>query len=136
MPPGLILNPSILPTCFAGAFSEPRLSPYELSHSGENCPDKTQIGTVDVETSRGGGEVRRFGLFSLDPPPGVAAQIGFAPFGSPVVLDVALRESEGGAYLLTLRARNIPQSLDINSLSLDIWGVPGRRRTIASGATA
>lgn len=123
-PPGMILNPSILPPCSAAVFSKPRISPFETSLSGESCQEESQIGTVDVETSRGGGEVRRFGVFSLDPPPGVAAQLGFAPFGSPVVLDVGLREGEGGAYPMVLRARNISQSIDFSSLTFDFWGVP------------
>ncbi len=124
MPPGMILNPSVLPMCPASSFARTRTSPFEVSLSGESCPDETQVGTVDVETSRGSGEVRRFGLFNLEPPPGVAAQLGFAPFGSPVVLEVTLHEDGGGAYSMTFRARNIPQSLDINSLAMNVWGIP------------
>ncbi len=97
-PPGFILNPSVLPTCLAAAFAAPRSSPHEVSLSGENCPDETQVGTVEVSTARGGGEVRRFGIFNLQPPRGVAAQLGFAPYGAPVVLDVGL--ARGGERLL------------------------------------
>lgn len=37
-PPGFILNPSVLPFCFAAEFSVSRTSPFELSQAGESCP--------------------------------------------------------------------------------------------------
>ena len=120
----MLFNPSALAQCGAADFSTPRSSPFESSLSGESCPDKSQIGTVEVATSRGGGEVRRFGIFNLAPPPGVAAQIGFAPYGAPVVLDVALPQAADGSYTLELRARNVPQPLDLRGLSLTLWGTP------------
>ena len=124
LPAGLILNPAALGKCRAAEFAQPRISPFEASLSGENCPDASQVGTAEVESASGGGEVRRFGLFNLTPPPGVAAQLGFAPYGSPVLIDVAVRESPDGAYSLSLQARNVPQSLDISSLALQFWGTP------------
>src|SRR5690606_33393249 len=71
MPTGMIVNPSVLPTCKRDAFHIPRSSPYAQSLSGESCPDASQVGTVDVKSSIG---IRRFGLFNLEPAPGVAAQ--------------------------------------------------------------
>lgn len=122
--PGLILNPTVLARCPALAFGTPRSSPFSSSLSGESCPDASQVGTIEVETARGGGEVRRFGLFNLTPPPGVAAQLGAAPYGSPVVLDLALREEPGGGVAIDLRARNLPQALDISALDIVLWGTP------------
>jgi hypothetical protein len=124
LPPGLILDPAVLEQCPSTAFATPRHSPFEDSLAGESCPDDSQVGTVEVATARGGGEVRRFGVFNLTPPPGVAAQLGFAPFGAPVVLDLDLREDPGAPYTLTLQARDIPQSMDIGGLSLSLWGTP------------
>lgn len=125
LPVGLILNPRVLAECQAADFARARVSPFAASRSGENCPDASQVGTVDVRSARDDGAVRRFGLFSLAPPPGVAAQLGFAPYGSPVVLDVVLRESsDSGVYGFSLQARNVPQSLDISALGLKLWGVP------------
>jgi hypothetical protein len=118
--PGTILNPTAVAQCRATAFNTPRSSPFEASLSGESCPDASQVGTVEVTSSSRGGSTRRFGVFNLEPPTGVAAQIGFSPYGAPIVLDLALREGYG----LDLRARNIPQSLDLNRLGLVLWGTP------------
>jgi hypothetical protein len=124
LPPGLFLNPKAISECTQIEFGTPRSSPYESSLSGESCPDKSQIGTVEVQTSRGGGETRRFGAFNLTPPPGIAAQIGFAAYGNPVILDVAIPQAADGTYHLEMRARNMPQSLDLSAMRLSLWGTP------------
>jgi hypothetical protein len=124
MPAGLTLNPSILPKCDSTEFHAPRSSPFEASRSGESCPDNTQLGTVEIATSLGGGLVRRFGVFNLKPAPGVPAQLGFAPFGAPVVLDVDLHQAPDGSYPLALQASDFPQRLDLHALDLTLWGAP------------
>ena len=124
MPPGTIANPTVLEECKAQQFHTPRLSPYEESLSGESCPDKTQVGTLEVMTSLGGGETRRFGLFNLETPPGIATQIGASPYGTPVVFDVDILTDPNGTYVMTLEAEDFQQSLDISSLSLSLWGIP------------
>jgi hypothetical protein len=125
MPPGLIVNPSILQKCTLDQFHTPRSSPFEKpSLSGESCPDTSQVGTVEVKTSLGGGTTRRFGLFNLQPAPGVAAQLGFAPFGIPVALDGGLRPNSDGSYVLTLEASSIPQGLDLFGIDISLWGIP------------
>jgi hypothetical protein len=124
MPAGLTLNPSVVPKCDAAEFHTPRSSPFEQSASGESCPSASQIGTVQIATSLGGGQVRRFGVFNLKPAPGVPAQIGFVPFGAPVVLDVELRQAPDGSYPLALVASDFPQRLDLHSLDLGLWGAP------------
>jgi hypothetical protein len=124
MPKGLILNPGALDRCTLVDFHKGRTSPFEESKSGEGCPDKTQVGTVEVSTSLGGGQTRRFGLFNLDPPAGVPAQLGFSPFGSPVVLDANVHNLADGSYTLSLDSSNIPQRLDFHGLRLAFWGIP------------
>jgi hypothetical protein len=124
MPPGLIVNPAAVPMCTGAAFNTPRSSPFEESRSGESCPDATQLGTAEVRTSQEGGQVRRFGVFNLEPAPGVPAEMGFAPFGSPIALRVALDQNPDGSYAMALGAANFPQSLDVHGLRLTLWGVP------------
>jgi hypothetical protein len=124
LPPGLILNTAVVPTCADSAFHAPRSSPFEAGRSGESCSDASQLGTVTVRSSLDGGAPRRFGVFNLKPPPGVPAEIGFAPFGAPIVLDVDLRQGADGSAFLALEAANFPQSLDLNRLHLKLWGVP------------
>jgi hypothetical protein len=123
-PPGLIENPSALPKCSLAEFGSPRVSPYAESRSGESCPADTQVGTVEVRTSREGGAVRRFGIFNLDPKPGIPAQLGFSPFGSPITLDTDLRPAADGSYSLALDINSVPQSLDLYGLDLVLWGAP------------
>ncbi len=123
LPPGLIENPSAVPQCSLAQFHTPRTSPYETSASGESCADETQIGTVTVASSHTGGP-RTFGLFNLAPPPGAPSEIGFNPYGSPVVFIPEIRQA-GGRYQLSLRARNIPQQVDISGLRITAWGTPG-----------
>jgi hypothetical protein len=124
MPPGLILNPAVSEQCTLVDFGVARSSPFEASRSGESCPERSQVGTVEVKSSLGGGVRRRFGLFNLAPASGVAAQLGFAPFGAPVLLDAGLRPNPDGSYVLTLQATDVPQRLDLYGLSLSLWGVP------------
>jgi hypothetical protein len=124
MPAGLLANPRVLPQCGVTDFHTPRTSPFEQSASGEDCPAETQLGTVEVHTSQGGGATRRFGLFNIDSPPGTSAELGFAPFGEQVVLTADFRQGPAGRYTLSLGAANFPQSIDISGLDLDIWGTP------------
>jgi hypothetical protein len=123
-PPGLIVNPAALGKCSLAQFQTPRSSPFESSRSGESCPDNSQVGTVELQTSLGGGQGRRFGLFNLEPASGVPAQLGFSPFGSPVVLNENLRANADGTYALTLEAANVSQALDFHGLQIALWGTP------------
>jgi len=123
LPPGLIENPSALPKCSVAAFHTPRTSPFEASLSGESCFASTQIGTVTVHSSYGGGSVRTFGVFNLSPAPGVPAQFGFAPYGVPIVFSADLRGT-AGEYGIDLEARNFTQAFAVSELELRIWGTP------------
>jgi hypothetical protein len=120
-PSGLIVNPNVTPACTQATFHTPRVSPFEESRSGESCPDSTQVGTVSIETATG---ERAFGLFNLEAPPGVAAELGFAPFGAPLTLDVKLEANPDGSYALVLAAAEVPQTLAMHGLELNLWGVP------------
>ncbi len=124
MPAGTIFNPAALPACGPAEFHTPRSSPFEASRSGESCPPDSQLGTVELATSQGGGAVRRFGLFNLKAAPGIPAQIGLAPFGAPIVFDVELRQGADGSYALAMHVADFPQSLDVHGLDLVLWGVP------------
>jgi hypothetical protein len=123
MPPGLIENPTALPVCPQAAFLTPRVSPWEKSRSGESCPDRTQVGTLALRSSYGGGEERTFGLFNLQPPPGAPSELGADPYGAPIIFVPKIRQAEG-EYGLTLETRDVSQLVGITGLTLTIWGVP------------
>jgi hypothetical protein len=123
LPAGLFENPAVIAQCSQAKFHTPRVSPFEASLSGESCPDKSQVGTVEVRSSFAGGQPRTFGLFNLDPPPGAPSELGFNPYGAPVTLIPQVRQADG-EYGITLVARNVPQVVDVYGLTLSIWGTP------------
>jgi hypothetical protein len=120
LPPGLIENPSAVYRCTQSLFHTARSSPFETSLSGESCPALSQIGVVAIRSSAG---VRSFGIFNLVPPPGFPSQIGFSPFGVPVVLTPHIRDA-GGEYGITLELSNFSQRIDLYGMTLTIWGSP------------
>ena len=124
LPPGLFENPAAVAQCSQALFHTPRgETPFEASRSGESCPEKSQVGTVEVRSSYGGGSARTFGLFNLDPPPGAPSELGFNAYGAPLAFIPKVRQADG-EYGITLVARNIPQTVDLYGLSLDVWGMP------------
>jgi hypothetical protein len=123
LPPGLIENPSAVGVCSQAAFHTPRNSPFEASRSGEDCPDRSQVGIVTLSTSQGGGGTRSFGVFNVEPPPGSPSELGLSPYGAPITFIPAVRQADG-EYGLTLRSKNITQLFDIKRLTLTIWGNP------------
>lgn len=120
-PAGLVENPAVVDTCTLTEFRRPRESPFQVSASGESCPDDSQVGTLAVRL--GGGEERTFGLFSLVAPPGAPALLGASPFGMPLTFTPAI-QSTSGAYRTALVARDLSQQLALAGLTLTVWGNP------------
>ncbi len=123
-PQGMLLNPSAVEQCSQADFAAPRSSPFGDTLSGESCQDRAQVGTIEVHTSFGGGVTRRFGLFNLKAAPGLPAQLGASPFGSPIVFDVTLEPDSSGRYQLSLALSDFSQSIDAEGLDLTLWGIP------------
>jgi hypothetical protein len=131
MPAGLIEIPTALSPeapiksgeCSQIDFATPRSSPFEKSLSGESCPDRTQVGVVTVRSAVGGGETRTFGLFNLAPPRGAPTELGFNPYGHPIVFVPSLRQADG-EYGVNLRAKDVSSALDVSGLTVTIWGTP------------
>jgi len=123
-PAGLIENPTVVGKCQIAQFNTPRQSPFQVSRSGESCPDNSQIGTIAVQGSFGAAPTTRtFGLFNLAPPPGFSALIGASPFGMPILFAAKI-DSADGAYRLSLQAKNLSQRLSLSALKLTTWGNP------------
>ena len=123
LPPGLIENANVLPTCSQAEFLTPRSSPWEKSLSGESCRDRTQVGMLILRSSHGGGEERSFGLFNLAPPPGTPSELGANPYGSPIVFVPSVRQADG-EYGTTLKVADVSQHVALSGLTLTIWGAP------------
>jgi DNA-binding beta-propeller fold protein YncE len=123
LPPGLLANPAATSLlCSAADFASLRSSPYDASASGESCPDRAQVGTLDVTTGAGGGQTRRFGLFELEFAEGAAMRLGAAPFGVPVLFDAEIDSGPGGPHLAF--ATEVPEALEAEGLALSLWGIP------------
>jgi hypothetical protein len=129
LPPGLIENPTAVPVCTQADFHSARVNPLEesgdgeASHSGESCPDRTQVGILTLNSSYGGGETRSFGLFNLAPPPGAPSELGANPYGAPIVFVPTIRQA-AGEYGLTLQAKGVSQLVSVKRIGLNVWGNP------------
>ncbi|HTT95749.1 MAG TPA: hypothetical protein VMF55_13835 [Solirubrobacterales bacterium] len=121
LPPGLIENPAAVERCSETAFRKPRESPFEVSSSGESCPEKSQIGIITIAGSTSG--TRTFGLYNLVPATGTPARFGANPYGTPIAFTSHVRSAEG-EYGLTVDLSGLPQSLGLESMELEIWGTP------------
>jgi hypothetical protein len=123
LPPGLIEHPAAVPVCTQADFHTPRISPFEESLSGEDCQERSQVGTLTLHSSYGGGSTRTFGLFNLAPPPGAPSELGANPYGAPILFVPEIRQADG-EYGLTLRARDLPELFSITGIQISIWGTP------------
>jgi hypothetical protein len=126
LPPGFVGNPTAVPRC-----------PYNEFTTRRKCPADTVIGvaTVGFASSSSGYTspiTHRYTdkvlynndpVYNLEPPGGVADEIGFVARGStPIVINASVRT--GGDYGITVSSR-VPQSVVVKSARVTIWGVPG-----------
>jgi len=111
LPPGLIGNPRAVPTC-------PRadLAP-------ERCAVETRVGTARLTVYGFGPEEMILPIFNLEPPPGVAGQLGLAMFGVPALVDVGI-DRQAGDYSLIARISGLPQAVPVGGVELTLRGEP------------
>jgi hypothetical protein len=134
LPPGLVGNPTAIPSCSLHAF---------LHHvpGGNECPADTAVGVATVFLNIGDSLSGGFALgyttetapvFNVEPQVGEPARFGFylilANFG--VLIDTSLRT--GGDYGVTSTTANISQLASFLSGRVTLWGVPGDPRHNAS----
>jgi hypothetical protein len=88
------------------------------------CADGSVIGTIEIyiappETKE---NTLNSPVYLLEPPPGVAAKLGFWVKGVPVTVDVGV--GEGPPHPLIGASRNIAQLLAFFGAELTLWGDP------------
>ena len=118
LPPGLVGNPQAVPSCEQKDF--PPNGPIGYSR----CQTDAQIGVATVVYGVAPGyppQTLQSPIYNLVPPKGVLARVGFVA-AVPIVIDIAVRS--GGDYGLTATTRDIPQTLNIFSTTVTLWGVP------------
>lgn len=108
LPPGFVGNPQAVPQC----------TRQQFEGGTPHCPGSTQVGRLRA-TNPGLGETIN-PIYNVEPPPGVAAQLGFAVFGYTVVQNASVRTDEG--YGVSVAAPNIP--VEVTSARAIIWGTP------------
>jgi hypothetical protein len=138
LPPGLIGNPTPLPTCSTAQFT--RLS--AKGGPGENpeedqCPTQSAVGVAAVRIEEpvfAGYATVTVPVFNLEAAFGEPARFGFAvPVGGiTVTLDTALRSGPGEDYGVTVSSLNTSQESGVLSAQVSFWGVPGDPRHDAS----
>lgn len=117
MPPGLVVNPTAVPTCSAADFA------ITGSDTNNKCSDATAVGVVGVRGQAGNPDLTDFGaIYNLDPPPGSAAKLGFHILGVAVTIEAGLRsEGQQNAYAVVT---GIPQAEPFFGSVATIWGNP------------
>jgi hypothetical protein len=127
--PGLVGSQNV-PRCTSADFNHRPLMINPLNNEPErrpSCPDRTAVGYVAVK-----GEFEAFAvgfedsvhapLYNLEPAQGDAATLGFDVLNVPIVIDVNV--STSSPYNLVAHLRDSPQSIQIYSSTVTIWGNP------------
>jgi hypothetical protein len=113
LPPGMIGNPTAVPTC----------TPTQLI-AGENgklplCPAETQIGIARV--NRGAGGIGEFPVFNMERPAELPALFALNFAGVVIYFEPTVRSSD---YGVTTVIPSISQGESIYGLGLELWAVP------------
>jgi hypothetical protein len=114
LPAGLVGNPQAYPTCT-----------QEQLTSGQNpeCPPESQLGTVhlDFTDSSGFGNPVE-GVYNMQVPHGLPALFAFNYLGNVTQVYAELRT--GDDYGVTVTSKNAPQTIGIEGIEVELWGVP------------
>jgi uncharacterized repeat protein (TIGR01451 family) len=120
LPPGLIGDPQAVPAC-------PLVDFLAISEADTNaCPARSAIGVAVVtldEPLRFGDITRAVPLWNLQPAHGEPARLGFEVVKVPVVLNASVRT--GGDYGVSVSVSEAPESVQLLSSEVTIWGAPG-----------
>jgi hypothetical protein len=116
-PPGLVGNPSAVPTCDSADF-------VRIVAGGTSCPDDSVVGVAALRVALPFEPPTLFhvGVYNLVPPPGVAAKVGFVALGVPVTIDAGVNPDP--PYNLFVSLDNVPQAVRFFGSVVSVWGNP------------
>ncbi len=122
---GFAGNPTAVPRCPTADFLTG--FPLDSGLSGKinvpSCADASAVGVVTVTITTGTVEVPVYGaIYNLEPPPGVAAKLGFYASGVPVTLELGV--SETPPYNVIGGPTNLTQALELLGSAFTLWGTP------------
>ncbi|HEX2223039.1 MAG TPA: hypothetical protein VHN15_02410 [Thermoanaerobaculia bacterium] len=118
--PGFVGDQTAIPRCPQSQFTS-------VKEGYSACPDEAAVGVAAVKAEFsvfpvGAEAFLHTPIYNLEPPPGVAARLGFVAATVPVTFDVLLSQSP--PYNLVARLRNTPQALLFYSSKVTLWGDP------------
>ena len=116
LPPGLIGNPTAVPTC---APEDLAADPDPLT--GLRCAPETQIGMVWLVNEPFLLKIP-VPVYNVEPPVGAPARFGFNFAGVVTLITPVVRT--GGDYGVTAKVDGASQALAISETKLTLWGVP------------
>ncbi len=119
LPPGFAGAPDAVPNCPHARFLE--FTNANNNGHTPNCSLDTVVGTAVAEVIAPGYHYA-LPAYNLDPPPGVAAEIGFYVYNEPVTIDFLVRQSP--PFNVIARITNVPQPVKLFGAKLTIWGDP------------
>jgi hypothetical protein len=118
LPAGFVGNPTAVPRCETLDFLS------EDSNGHPDCADSTALGVLTVRLGGGTGSVGEgtVAVYSLEPPPGSAAKLGFEVAEQPITVSIAPAQTP--PYNVVASLRNTSQTVEVLSSELTIWGNP------------
>lgn len=122
---GFVGNQIAVPPCSILDFLIVNKEESRHDASVPECADGSAIGRVTVYLAVFGGKEEvaiDSPVYLIEPPPGMAAKLGFWVKGVPVTADINL--SEEAPYNIIGASRNISQLLNFFGAKLTLWGNP------------
>jgi hypothetical protein len=118
--PGFAGDPLATPRCASAEFSD-------VVDGAASCPDSSALGFASIRASfspvaPGSKEFVFAPVYNLEPPPGVAAKLGFVILNVPVTIEVGLNEKP--PYNIVANITRIPQIVLFYSSKVTLWGNP------------
>jgi hypothetical protein len=115
LPPGMVGNPTALPTCTTQQLVNP-------GGFGSSCPLASQVGVVEAVTA--GITVPttfNVGVFNIAHGPDIPARLGFNIEGVVALIDARVRPRD---YGISSGAAAVSQGEALDAVKLVLWGVP------------
>ncbi len=118
---GFVGSQTAVPTCSQAEFND-------RFEGRPACKDETAVGygamavEFEVIPPEEEGNFFHVPVYNLDPPPGVAAQLGFIVLNVPVTIDVKV--SPNPPYNLVAELEDVPQAILLYSSEVVLWGNP------------
>ena len=112
LPPGLVGNPTAAPTC------------TQQQLSSGSCPYESQVGTVYIDFNgvTGDGAEGLTGVYNMERPKGLPALFGFNFINN--ITEIYAKLRSGDDYGADVAAVNAPETLPVQGVTFDFWGVP------------